>query len=385
MAEADWQKCKFLESGENLKPLVKMRFGREPSSSRAREISACLQQGRLFYQAAESSPLEIRPLQQFYGMIGFAKAAVTAKSLDSLSTLKPSHGLRDISTVNSRIAELSVQIERAGTFQKFNDVVAPLTRLCYIDNSTKNRTISLPSTSSSRLSGLKLSIREILSRIPGLESLYRMTFGDDPETDLISVEHSVKNDEEFRIRIDDRELFRDRDSLKIIVNRLRTKFPFLRKWRLTSAQQAWGNSIIYFRNTGNINIDEFSNAYLFFSNDSYEERPVPNDDNKPFIIAAGLHPLAGGFSSATNAISPVNDLNLSEFSLHYLALYLLSSLVRYRPQIWTHAISRSTFHEMPADDRALSIVEQFLILNSQIIPNMIATILNPHDDAWYNK
>jgi len=125
MPEADWQKCKFLESGENLKPLVKMRFGREPSSSRAREISACLQQGRFFYQAAESSPLEIRPLQQFYGMIGFAKASVTAKSLDSLSTLKPSHGLRDISAVNSRIADLSVQIEREGTFQKFNDVVAP--------------------------------------------------------------------------------------------------------------------------------------------------------------------------------------------------------------------------------------------------------------------
>jgi YaaC-like protein len=125
-----------------------MRFGGEPSSSRAREIRAC-QQGHLFYQAAESSRLEIRPLQQFYGMIGFAKASVTAKSLDSLSTLKPSHGLRDISAVNSRIADLSAQIEGVGTFQKFNDVVAPLTRLCYIDNSTKNRTISLPSRSSS--------------------------------------------------------------------------------------------------------------------------------------------------------------------------------------------------------------------------------------------
>src|SRR6267378_5397405 len=55
MAGSDWQKCKFLESRENLKPLVKMRF--------ARETSACLQQGRLFYEAAES----FRPLQQFYG------------------------------------------------------------------------------------------------------------------------------------------------------------------------------------------------------------------------------------------------------------------------------------------------------------------------------
>src|SRR6266403_1619308 len=103
MANANWYKCKFLESGDNLKPLVKMRFGREPSSSNAREISACLQQGRLFYEAAESSPLEIRPLQQFYGMVGFAKAFVLAQSLQFLSTLKRSHGIRDVSEGNSRI------------------------------------------------------------------------------------------------------------------------------------------------------------------------------------------------------------------------------------------------------------------------------------------
>jgi hypothetical protein len=182
MAGPAWQKCKFLESGENLRPLVKMRFGREPSSSRAREISACLQQGRLFYEAAESSSLEIRPLQQFYGMVGFAKAMIIAQSLQSLSTLKASHGIRDIAAGNSRIENLRVQVDRAGTFQKFNDVVAPLTRLCYIDNATNNHIVSLPSTDSSKLCGVELSLREILSRVPELGSLYRTTFGDESNT-----------------------------------------------------------------------------------------------------------------------------------------------------------------------------------------------------------
>jgi hypothetical protein len=140
---------RFLESGENLKPLVKKRFGREPSSSITREIIACLQQGRLFYEAAASSPLEIRPLQQFYGMVGFSKAIVVASQLRSLSTLRPAHGLRDISAGNSRIADLRLRIENAGTFQEFNDVVATLTRLCYIDNATRWRAISLPSAKSS--------------------------------------------------------------------------------------------------------------------------------------------------------------------------------------------------------------------------------------------
>jgi hypothetical protein len=383
MAGSGWQKCKFLESGDNLKPLVKMRFGRGPSSSLAREISACLQQGRLFYEAAASSSLEIRPLQQFYGMVGFARALVLAQRLQSLSTLKPSHGIRDVSAGNSLIADLRVHVDRAGTFQEFNDVVAPLTRLCYIDNRTNNRTVSLQSSDSSKLYGMELSLREILSRIPELGPLYRMTFGHDPSTETILVQQSLQQEEEFRIRIDEKELFGSSESLRIIVTRLRSKFPFLDQWRLNSAQHGWGKSIIFFRNMGKTAVDEFSEPYMLFSEGSYEERPVPNDNNKSFLIADGLHPLAGGFSSTSNAVSPINDLHVSEFSLQYLALFLLSSLVRYRPQIWTHAISRSTFQEIVPDDKALSLIEEFLELNSVILPNLVATILNPHEDAWF--
>jgi YaaC-like protein len=383
MAGSGWQKCKFLESGENLKPLVKMRFGREPSSSLAREISACLQQGRLFYEAAASSSLEIKPLQQFYGMVGFARALVLAQRLQSLSTLKPSHGIRDVSEGNSRIADLRVHVDRAGTFQEFNDVVAPLTRLCYIDNATNNRTVSLPSSDSSKLYGMELSLREIFSHITELGPLYRMTFGDDPDTETLLVQQSLQQEEEFRIRADEKELFSSSESLRIIVTRLRRKLPFLDQWRLNSAQHGWGKSIIHFRNMGKTAIDEFSEPYMHFSDGSYEERPVPNDTNESFSIATGLHPLAGGFSSSTNAVSPINDLHVSEFSFQYLALFLLSSLVRYRPQIWTHAISRSTFQEIPPDDKALSLIEEFLALNSTILPDVVATILNPHEDAWF--
>jgi hypothetical protein len=134
-----------------------------------------------------------------------------------------------------------------------------------------------------------------------------------------------------------------------------------------------------------MNVDEFSKSYLFFNSGSYEERPVPNDENQLFAIAAGLQPLAGGFSSARHAISPVEGLHFSEFSLQYLGLYLLSSLVRYRPETWTHAISRSTFHDVASDDKSLSLIEQFLTLNCHEIPDMVAAILNPYEDAWFNN
>jgi hypothetical protein len=68
--------------------------------------------------------------------------------------------------------------------------------------------------------------------------------------------------------------------------------------------------------------------------------------------------------------------------MQYLALFLLSSLMRYRPQTWTHAISRSVVPGVPADDRALSLIERFLDLNQAEIPGVVVQILNPNEDAF---
>ena len=69
LGDFSWRKMAFLESVTNLKPLIKENLGREPSTHVAREVASCLQQGRLFFEAARSAPLEIRPLQLFYGMV----------------------------------------------------------------------------------------------------------------------------------------------------------------------------------------------------------------------------------------------------------------------------------------------------------------------------
>lgn len=382
MSEVDWHRCRFLESTENLKPLVKKRFGRKPSSSIAREIAACLLQGRLFYEAAATSPLEIRPLQQFYGMVGFAKALIVASQLNSLATLRHTHGLQDISAGNSRIAELKLKIDRSGTFQDFNDVVAPLTRLGLVDMVNKSRAIYFPSAKSDKLRGIEISLREILRRIPRLEGLYRQTFGEEALTDLMSLETgSLEND--FRIRVDDQELYAGRDSLKQMVFRWRERFPFLRIWRLHSAQYAWGNSLIYFRNVRNLNINEFSGEYLREQNGTFQEQPLAGDENQPFALEDGFCPVAGGLlGGPIYAVAPVQELYFSEFSMQYLALFLLSSLVRYRPQTWTHAISRSVVPGEPADDKSLSLIERFLDINQTEIPEFVVKVLNPYEDAF---
>ncbi|PYT47089.1 MAG: hypothetical protein DMG44_19265 [Acidobacteria bacterium] len=381
MGTTDWHKCKFLESVGNLKPLVKERFGREPSTTLAREIIACLLQGRLFYEAAVSSPLEIRPLQQFYGMIGFSKALIVSSQLKSLTTLRQSHGLRDISAGGSRIADLRVKIENAGTFQAFNDVVAALTRLSYIDSQTRSRRIAIPSASSAQLTGCELTLKDILARVPTLESLYRMTFGGDAQTASIDLQTGFQGeDQEFRIRIDDPEIVEDRATLKQIVDRWRSRFPLLQSWRLASAQQAWGNTVIYLRNTPSLGLDEFSDEYLALENGAFQERPIPGDQNQRFTLEQGIRPVAGGLGRRIYAMAPINDTYLSEFSVHYLGLFLLSSLVRYRPQAWAHAVSRSSFPGEPADDKSLSLIERFLDINQNEIPEMVVKVLNSNED-----
>jgi hypothetical protein len=171
--------------------------------------------------------------------------------------VRPAHGLTDISAGNSRIEELKLKIERSGTFQEFNDVVAPLTRLGLVDVVNKSRSMHFPSATSESLRDMELSLRDILGRIPRLESLYSQTFGEDALADTVSLE-AGSQEADFRIRVDDQELFTGRESLKQMVQRWRERFPFLRIWRLNSAQYSWGNSMIYFRKVHNLNIDEFS-------------------------------------------------------------------------------------------------------------------------------
>ncbi len=380
MADFDWYKVRFLESAENLKPLVHVRTGRTPSTQIAREIAACLQQGRLLYEAAQQSPVEIRPLQQFYGMVGFGKALILARRVVSLAQLPPAHGVSDASGMGCRIADLTVRVNTAGTFQEFNDVVKSLTRLCYYDNATRPWALYQQSASSQQLSGLDISLREILGRIPGLESLFRNTFGHEGGTESVEVQHPFNADSsgEWRIRISDRELFTNLTSVQRIVSRWRDRFPFLKRWRFISASQAWGQSFFYFANRDAAGADEFSEECL--SHNTFATTP----GDAFFHFAQRLPPLAGGYSgSGAFAISPLKgDIYPSEFALHFMALYILSSLVRYRPQTWAHAVSRTAVSDSPADDQALALIEQFLEINRTTVPSFVITALNPNEDSY---
>jgi hypothetical protein len=176
-------------------------------------------------------------------------------------------------------------------------------------------------------------------------------------------------------------LFTDRDSLRKSVEKWRTLFPFLKSWCFVGGHQVWGRSATNFENIDNTGIEEYGEEHLLEREHGYQVKVHVGAER--FSVEKRLPPLAGGYSGAVPyAISPINGLYLSEFSLHYLAMFLLSSLVRYRPQTWVHAVSRSSVSDAPADDQALALLEHFLSVNSEAIPSLIVTALNPHEDRY---
>ena len=370
----------FLESIENLRPLVERARGRTPSAGLAREMTSCLQQGRLFYESADQSDLAIRPLLLFYGTMAYAKALIALQTLNSLSTLRPAHGINDKSRDDSRVDELEVVIgDHAGTFQAFNDAVAPLNRFTYIDGSTTNWA-SLPfhTASSSDIGGLRLGIRAIWSRIPGLDELYRATYDEPALTESFDLSQTESRSVwDWELRIDDPTPFSNRSELTAIVASLRKRFPALAKWRLVSASQRWDASLIMF---GNIPVpeNEFAESVLSFCTheNAFAVTGVMEDAPRTPLEDI-LSPPGGSFSRGGrhSLISPVEGVYVSEYALHYLGMYLLSSLVRYRPQAWVHAITRSVTPENPADDKALALIEAFMSSHCGVISSLFTDVV----------
>jgi hypothetical protein len=90
-----------------------------------------------------------------------------------------------------------------------------------------------------------------------------------------------------------------------------------------------------------------------------------------------IPPMSGGITRThQNAIEAYEGVTLSEYSLQFLGSFLLGSLVRYKPQIWQHAISRSSSSQWPPDDRCLALVERFLDLVLGNFPNLLVHVMD---------
>lgn len=75
--------------------------------------------------------------------------------------------------------------------------------------------------------------------------------------------------------------------------------------------------------------------------------------------------------------------DIAETSIFYMGMFLLSSLVRYRPNTWIHSLKGRTTSDQPIDDKPLAIIFKFLDLSLSKFPEMILDLLKepPHKEV----
>jgi hypothetical protein len=119
-------------------------------------------------------------------------------------------------------------------------------------------------------------------------------------------------------------------------------------------------------------MEAVKNADSYGCQVQHNGEPVFDDDilSKTAPVYGGLH--TGG---DTHLIEPIGGLFLPEFALFYMGMFLLSSLVRYRPDIWSNVLSRRAVSNNPVGDKALSLIEHFIEIALSNFPQLTVAII----------
>ena len=145
----------------------------------------------------------------------------------------------------------------------------------------------------------------------------------------------------------------------------RERFPALKEWRFQSASIGWGYTILEFSNDPYDMTLEFNdNVMLYFPEDNTYKANISSNEfdllnKKSFQEILGT--IGGGQRNEfPYFVSTYNDNYISMLSLRLIGMFMLSSLVRYRPQTWIHSLSHMATQNRVLDDQLLALIEQFI-------------------------
>lgn len=365
---------RYLESEAVLKERIHQLSGRRPSATQAAYVASCLLHGRLYWESADSAPIETRPLLLYYGAASFAKALIMGKTCCRIGDIATSHGVSCVAGLGELVGTFGVRTNGSGLFQQFNDQVAGLSRVHYFE-ANNSRYHSVPATPSAGLTTLATTLEDLLARVPEIAETFALCCGRPASVLRFHFQAPFFDGSPHTIRVDLPETFQGLNGLRTHVNSIRTRAPFLQQWAVFRAEHSWNNSITQFSNHTILGQDEF--ALL-----------VEEDQGKTFGIdqgaAAGwtqfdalqsLPHLAGGFGGLPAYVSDLDEAHLSEYSVLLLGLLALSSLVRYHPHVWTSCVHRRRFGERAIDDQFLPAIEAFLRRATEAFPALVADVL----------
>lgn len=170
-----WSRLALFLSRDVLERRYKERHGGSLSARKATEIISHLAQAREYFAAAESSGTLVRPLLQYYGVVGFARALILYDSPRAReATLRSAHGLRATWNGNADLGDLEITTSN-GTFHELLEATRNTERPSI---EVRHPTFSLPSEIEVPVSlpapavDMKVSLLDLLSRMPSMHGVF---------------------------------------------------------------------------------------------------------------------------------------------------------------------------------------------------------------------
>lgn|GEM_PF-6718615 len=338
-----WEYLKRYQSKQFVTKKLKSEISQHKDliSLKSQQIASLMTQSEKYYEAASKAPLEIKPLILYYGMVGLSKCLIlSGDNPYTLSALSPdnknhsTHGLsfgthiqgndipiRDGCKIEDEFCYVISSQKAVGLYN--------LLRKCYSNTPIPN--------------GYRFTVKEILSFIPEIYKEYQSYFKKRPNS-----------------------------------------------WKCAAGIAKFGAS------QDNIQLIEFESWYYISQrlrrNEKYlkciircfpelqtEYNPQPNSEDRfrlkdsasnidDFIYVSKLLTLE------QFALMKYDNYRFSDIDAHFILMYILSNLVRYRQDKWSRLIRR-------LDNDQIFLIESFIEISQIKYPYLI---LRELDNTDYN-
>jgi hypothetical protein len=176
--EETWSRLALFQSRDVLERRYRSHHGGELSAGKADEIIAHLQQARQYFSSAESAGVLAGPLEQYYGVLAFARAiALYRGPRQRESTLKRSHGLEAFIPDGGASEDIQMRVTD-GTFYELLEATSNSETISVDEPFPGRETKSqryirqlIPPQLETRF-----SLLDLLSRIPGVKEHFEQAF-----------------------------------------------------------------------------------------------------------------------------------------------------------------------------------------------------------------
>ena len=311
----------FYESGRNLRKHLKQYAGFEPNARQASDIAACLRQGREFLRSSQNADLIIKPITLYYGMACYAKAlTISFGNPGALDQFPSRHGLKAPSIFGVPMEDLWLRADgNDGLFQRFVSVLGEVSGILAETRDGHKLWIHVD-TGAAGIGSFETNLKGLLARVVGLEDFFRATFDELPQNAPVELKLAQFGPPDalpqaslvFKLPPGSNEAW------------VRSLHPRLENWLYRDKENKFGDQ---------------ARGEAIFENLAPETDPRPPtaDEQARLLRPLGdlLIPMTRGSQGDYRLVGAVGGITVPEPAIQLATAFLLSTVARYRPDIWS--------------------------------------------------